>query len=89
METHNKAALDRKNRIFRKLFNKNHKYRVLDLHGAVERWLIKGYGSMGGRWTELDLEMCLLFLGVDIPDRTGIRENFLGFSGLFDKDLFV
>ena len=44
---------------------------------------------MGGRWTELDLEMCLLFLGVDVPDRTGIRENFLGFSGLFDKDLFV
>ena len=49
----------------------------------------QGFESIGGKWTELDLDSPLGSLGVDIPDRIGIRETFLAFSGLVVKDLFV
>ena len=49
----------------------------------------QAFGSIGGKWTELDLERVRVFLGVDIPDLTGIRDTFLSFPGLLDKDLFV
>jgi len=45
VKTHNKASLSSKNRIFSKLFNKNHKCRVLDLHGALGMRGMKAKGQ--------------------------------------------
>ena len=42
---------------------------------------------MGGKWTELDLDIPLGSLGVDIADRIGMRETFL--TVLFVKDLLI
>ena len=47
----------------------------------------QGLESMGGKWTELDLDIPLGSRGVDIADRTGMRETFL--TVLFVKDLFI
>ena len=46
----------------------------------------QGLESMGGKWTELDLDIPLGSLGVDTADRIGMRETFL--TVLFVKDLF-
>ena len=46
----------------------------------------QGLESMGGKWTELDLDIPLGSRGVDIADRIGMRETFL--TVLFFKDLF-
>ena len=49
----------------------------------------QGLESIGGKWTELDRDSCLGSLGVEIPERIGMRETFLIFSDLFVNDLFI